>query len=279
MDDFSMPIGMSVGFVREDLESASQVIVALGFEGIEVFLPHLGPGLNGVTLMPAHAAAARELLEQRGLRTTVLNCIVGNFEPLRGGTSLLAASHRLSAELVLASELGADRVLIWDCETDDTTEIGSAASCLAECVDRAYSMSGLSNPPVVSVELHPNTVGWKHGVSAEIASRLTEVGGGICLDFCHAGVVLGPRFIEHIAPEVLAAVNLVHWSDSDCVTEQLHFPPGRGCVDLIAAVDALAGRGLQMSWDLFSWPSPRAALLAGMADYRGALRRLSSAAR
>lgn len=94
MDDFSMPIGMSVGFVREDLESASQVIVALGFEGIEVFLPHLGPGLNGVTLMPAHAAAARELLEQRGLRTTVLNCIVGNFEPLRGGTSLLAASHR-----------------------------------------------------------------------------------------------------------------------------------------------------------------------------------------
>ena len=40
------------------------------------------------------------------------------------------------------------------------------------------------------------------------------------------------------------------------MSEQLHFPPGQGCVHLEGAQARLAGSGLGVAWDLFSWQAP-----------------------
>ena len=44
--------------LRDDLETAARTIAELGFDGMEVHLSQLGPGMPGVTVYEAHAAAA-----------------------------------------------------------------------------------------------------------------------------------------------------------------------------------------------------------------------------
>ena len=56
------------------------------------------------------------------------------------------------------------------------------------------------------------------------------------------------------------------------MSEQLHFPPGQGCVDLEGAQARLAGSGLGVAWDLFSWQAPRHAIVNGMSRYLEAVR-------
>ena len=217
------------------------------------------------------------MLEAKGLEATVLNCITYAYKPLEGAESLREAGRLIAGYLELADALGCKRVLLWDCESDDPEILPHAASRLAESVVIGNDLSGLGQSVLTSFELHPNTVGWKYGLAAEVASKLSEVGAGVCLDFCHAGVAFGPDFMDAIEPEVDRAINLVHWSDSDCATEQLHFPPGRGIVNLQAAESALQGRDLQVSWDLFSWPAPREAIEKGMGRYLEALERVNGA--
>ena len=70
----------------------------------------------------------------------------------------------------------------------------------------------------------------------------------------------------------LAAVNHVHFSDTDCVTSELHFPPGRGVLDLDAIMGRLSGLEVAVAWDLFGWPAPRAAIRDSFAAYAGYVR-------
>lgn len=105
---------------------------------------------------------------------------------------------------------------------------------------------------------------------------MREVGAGICLDFCHFGVAWGQDFLSQIDGDMLDAVNHIHYSDTDCKTRELHFPPGRGVLDLDAILDNLAGRSLSAAWDLFSWPRPIQAITDGFETYRRSVAKLAS---
>jgi sugar phosphate isomerase/epimerase len=67
---------------------------------------------------------------------------------------------------------------------------------------------------------------------------------------------------------VVAAIDHVHFSDTDAKTSELHFPPGEGVLDLEAIVARLAGKPIAFSWDLFGWPGPRHAVRARMSVYQ-----------
>jgi sugar phosphate isomerase/epimerase len=102
------------------------------------------------------------------------------------------------------------------------------------------------------------------------------VGAGICLDFCHFGVAWGQDFLSQVDGDMLEAVNHIHYSDTDCRTRELHFPPGRGVLDLAALTDVLAGRRLSAAWDLFSWPTPIQAITDSFDTYRRFVAQVSS---
>jgi sugar phosphate isomerase/epimerase len=269
--DAGLAIGATVPFARLDLESAAAELLAIGFEAVEVHSLQLGPGLPGVPVHERHAAAAGEGLRAAGLPATTLNAAgEPGFEPLGDRE---AAVDALARTLRLGAALGAVRVLCWDGRVADPADAAAAPARLAGVVDDARRRAALPDPPAVSVELHPFTFALAHGLVAETAAALREVGAGLCLDFCHFGVALGPAFADGLDDETLAAVNHVHLSDGDCVSSELHLPLGEGVLDVDGLAGLFAGREVALAWDLFSWPLPRAGLRAGFARYRGLVAR------
>jgi len=267
--DAGLLIGMTVPFARLDLEAAATELLTLGFEAVEVHTLQLGPGLPGVPVHERHAAAAGDGLRAASLPPVTLNAAgAPGFEPLGDEAAREQAIETLARELRLASALGAIRVICWDGRAGDPGQAASAPERLAAVIDAARRRSGLSDPPVVSVELHPFTFALAHGLVRETGAALREAGAGICLDFCHFGVALGRRFGDELDEDVLAAVNHVHLADSDCISSELHLPLGEGVLDLPGLTARFAGRGVALAWDLFSWPLPRAGLRAGFERYR-----------
>jgi sugar phosphate isomerase/epimerase len=272
--DAALPVGMTVPFARLDLEAAAAELGAIGFEAIEVHSLQFGPGLPGVPVHERHAAAAGDGLRAAGLPPTTLNAAgAPGFEPLGDESDRERAVETLAHDLRLAAALGAVRILCWDGRAADAREASSAPDRLAAVVEAARRRSRLAEPPAVSVELHPFTFALAHGLVGETAAALREAGAGICLDFCHFGVALGPDFAAGLDDDVLAAVNHVHLADSDCVSSELHVPLGDGVLDVDGIADLFAGRDVALAWDLFGWPLPRAGLRAGFARYRALVAR------
>lgn len=261
-------IGMTVGFPRLDAEVAAGLLVEFGFEAVEVHLLQLAPGVAGVPVFEGHAAALGESLRDAGLVVSTLNCAgAPGFEPLVGSAAWEAAADELARQLRLAEAMGSPRVLCWDGSLPPEGDPAAAPRLLAECVGAALERSGLSDPPGVSVELHPFTFALERRLVPELGEALREAGAGICLDFCHFGVALGPAFLDELDAAVLEAVNHVHFADTDCVTSELHFPPGKGVLDLEAIVSRVAGLDVALAWDLFGWPAPRAAIREHLPTY------------
>lgn len=266
--DTGLRIGMSVVLMRDDLETATTTILGLGFDAIEVHLDHLGPGMPGVPIFERHAEAAGELVRRHGLRVGTLNAVADpSFDPFGGSEAFEATARALALQLRLAAAMGSPRLLIYEGRLAEADELPRASDTLARCIDQARQVSGLADPPVISVECHPFTWALAHRRLPQLARALASVGSGICLDFCHFAVALGPDFMAEIDDEVLGAINHVHFADSDAATPELHFPPGLGVLDLEAIARKLAGRGLAIAWDLFGWPGPRTAIRATMPAY------------
>jgi sugar phosphate isomerase/epimerase len=269
-----MLVGMTVATPRLDFEAAVAEIAAAGYHGVEVFSGQMGPGVFGVQAEAAHARVSRAYLERRGLVPVTLNSIDGSFDPLRAPERSVQA---LARHLRLADALGVPRLLIWDGIHDETAVVApnAAPQHLADSIVAARGACGLDRFPAVSVELHPFTFTFAHGLLEETAAALASVGAGICLDVAHFGVALGADFAAKLTGSVLDAVNHVHWCDSDCRTDALHIPMGQGVVDLAQLEAALAGRPLVIALDLFAWPAPREAMREVRDAYAEVVRRHS----
>lgn len=272
--DHGKLIGMSLIAGRDDIETAAATVRDLGFEAMEIHASQIGPGLPGVPVFEAHAAAVGDVVRRAGMIVSTLN-VVGDatFDPLGGPAALAATVDGLAAHLRWAAAMGAPRVLIWEGRLARRDDVDAACATLAQAIASATERSGLTDPPAVSCELHPFTFALKHRALPQLAGALRSAGAGICLDFCHCAVALGPDFIDAFDDDVMAAVNHVHYCDSDATTSELHFPPGDGVLDLDAIGARLAGRPLALSWDLFGWPGVRHAVRARFDTYSAFVRR------
>lgn len=268
--DRDLLIGMSLMFPRLDIESAAAALAEFGFQGLEIHLFQIGPGVIDLPIGEAHAEVAGDAARAAGLFVSTLNAAgAQGFEPLHDPAT---AADELARLLRLAHAMGAVRLLVWDGRLAAGGDDTSAPETLAECVARGIDRSKLSRPPEVSVELHPFTFALQRGLVGEAAAELQGVGAGICLDPCHFGVALGSTFVDHLDQAILEAINHVHWADSDCATSELHFPPGAGVLDLESLAGKLAVVDAAVAWDLFAWPAPRAAIEAGLPAYRRLVR-------
>jgi sugar phosphate isomerase/epimerase len=268
--DHGKLIGMSLIAGRDDIETAAAAVKELGFDGMEVHAHQLGPGLPGVPVFEAHAAAVGDVLRSAGLIVSTLN-VVGDatFDPFGGPDALETTIDGLATHMRWAAAMGAPRVLIWEGRVEKREDVETACRTLAQAIEAATGRSRLECPPPVSCELHPFTFALKHRTLPELAAALTTVGAGICFDFCHFGVALGRDLLNYLNHDVVGAINHVHYSDTDTKTSELHFPPGEGVLDLDAIRDRIAGKQIALSWDLFGWPGPRRVVRERMDVYRG----------
>jgi sugar phosphate isomerase/epimerase len=267
-------IGMSVALPRLDIESAIGELADLDFDAVEVHLAQIGTGVPSVPVFERAAEEVAELARRAGLCVTGLNAVDDpSFAPFGDGEARERTVQGLAHHLRLAAAMDARTVVIWDGRTADRSEAARAPALLAECIQRALERCALQAPPAVSIELHPFTFGLAHDVLGELAQALLSCGAGICADFCHLGVARGALFHEGLA-EIAGAINHVHFSDSDCESSELHMPPGLGVLDLDTICDVvIAGRDLDIGWDLFGWPAPREAMREHRAGYLRALER------
>lgn len=210
-----------------------------------------------------------------GIKVSSFN-VVGRerFAPHAGRSAMESSVACLADDLRWGAAMGAQRVLVWDgCPSDDEAE--QAPASLRRCIEEARKRSDVREPPEVSVELHPFTFALHHDRLKALSDQLLECAAGICLDFCHFGVALGPDFVERLDEQVLGAVNHVHFADTDCITPELHFPPGMGRLDFARLGEALAGLDVAIAWDLFAWPAPRRAIEECKETYAAFVNRVS----
>ncbi len=122
--DHGKLVGMSVVLMRDDLETAAQTIRDLGFEAIEVHGSHISPGMPGVTVYDAHAAAAGDLIRRIGLDVSTLN-VVGDasFQPFDGPDALRATADAMGRHLRWAAAMGSPRILIWEGRVASASEV------------------------------------------------------------------------------------------------------------------------------------------------------------
>jgi sugar phosphate isomerase/epimerase len=252
--------GMTIALPWLGVEAAVRELARMGFDAAEIFLGQVRPGPLDLEPSEAQAAAVGELVRGLGVHVGFLNTIVDPAADPVGAPD--EAAHRLARDLRLADAMGAEGVLMWDgfVPEPDSRAIASAAQSLASVVERGRRLSGLTSTTRVTVELHPFTWALRHRRVAELAEALARSGAGICVDYCHFAVALGRDFLDALEAGVLACVNHVHWSDSDCETSEVHFPPGRGVLDLDGIDRHLRGAAPSVAWDLFGWPAPLAAL-------------------
>jgi len=273
--DSGLLIGMTIGFPRHGAEDAADLLASLGLEAVEIHVLQLGPGLAGAPVFEGHASALGEALRERGLIVSTLNGAGGSgFEPHHDWDG---AADELARQLRLAAALGSPRVLCWDGRLAPGADASAAPRRLADCIAAGLERSGLAEPPEVSVELHPFTFALERRAVPELAEELQRIGAGICLDFCHFGVALGPGFASSLDARVLAAVNHVHFADTDCTTSELHFPPGRGILDLESIMSHISRLEVAVAWDLFGWPAPQAAIRESLTTYAQYVRERAAA--
>ncbi len=269
-DDTGKLIGMSAWLALEDVEQACETMRGLGFEALALLFTQVGSRLIPARVFDGHYAAAGQVVRDAGLEVSTLNCIEGAplFDPFSSEESRRASAERLAEHLRHAAAMGAPGILIWDGELGVGDDPAGAAAQLTDCIGRARDVAGASAAELsVSVELHPFTFGLAQHRLEDLAQRLPEVGAGFCVDFCHFGVAHGGDFLEWLTPTVTDAVNEIHYADTDCVTSEFHYPPGRGQLDLDALYRHFAGRGLPAALDLFQWPAPRSGAREGMKPY------------
>ena len=96
---------------------------------------------------------------------------------------------------------------------------------------------------------------------------------GVTYDSCHFGVGLPDGYTDAIK-KLGTRIKCVHLSDSDTRSSEVHFPPGRGCLDMDGIVAALKGVGFagDLMVDMWLYPLPERALREGMAYLRRVLR-------
>ncbi len=267
--DASLLIGMTLSAASE-IEPAMDIAAGQGFNAVEVHVSQLSPSRLVVRTTPAHAGAVFDALAERHLQPSTLNATgYADFDPHSGPEAWERSCEAVAHLLRVAAAMHAPRLLLWDGIVSNWAGEESATDVLLACLDEGRIRSGLSDIPEISLELHTFTYVLKHGVLTNFARRIGEAPGiGVCLDFCHFGVALGPKFHESLTEDVLQVVDHIHFADTDCLTSEFHFPPGRGVLDLSLLADLLAGRGLAAAWDLFSWPTPAMAVAQSFDAYR-----------
>ncbi len=121
----------------------------------------------------------------------------------------------------------------------------------------------------------PFTLGMDVEFIKQLCDRLSREHFGILFDFCHFGVGKPTSYVQAIY-ELGDRIQHLHYSDSDQQTSELHFPPGKGKLDLEAMDRALRDIGFRgtSTLDLYGYPLPEQGYRWGLPRYREGLERI-----
>jgi sugar phosphate isomerase/epimerase len=269
-----MIIAGSIAFNDYPLEDALMRIRACGFDGVEMWQPHLAK-CRTPALLERFRAEAQDL----GLELFGLNVIGFDwFRPFGTEDELAATRRQLQSDIDYAAALGVQDVMIWE---GVRPERAGRNILEQHCLPRLLAVLGDALAYAerrginILCEPHPFTVGIEDWFAMELYDRLAAPNFGFIYDCCHYGVGRRGDYTRAIA-NLHHRIRHVHFADSDMKTSELHFPPGEGALDLDAVVAALAAIGYRgtISLDLYGWPMPERGAAIGIPHLRKVIDRL-----
>jgi len=266
-----MLIGNPMIFRHWPLEEALRKMLALGYQGIEIWPPQI-EACKTDDLRRQFAEHVASL----GLSLQRLNTAAADyFVPLRSPGTTRQIVLGLQQDIDIAYSLGMRQLLTWEGRrpaSATATDIHGWILDETVSVFREVAAYAQAKGIAVSVEVHPFTLGMDLDFLVALCDRVGSSGFGVTYDCCHFGVGMPEGYAEAI-DRLGSRIHNVHFSDSDQVSSELHFPPGKGCLDLAAIVAALKRIGYRgtMMLDLWLYPLPEEGSRIGVPYVRNVL--------
>ena len=261
--------GNSITFQDYSVEEACQRLAAAGCNAVEMWPPHLAGCRT-----PALLRQFRDFAAELGLELWGLNAVGADyFQPFGGQADYDRTLAGLKGDVDYALELGVADVMVWEGVRPATGDMPDAdllavlVSLFREAIDYARP-----NGVRFTAEPHPFTLGMDNSFMKRLCDQLDRAHFGILFDFCHYGVGQPDGYVQAIY-DLGPRIEHLHYSDTDGFTSELHYPPGKGVLDLQAMNQALvdikfAGTS---TLDMYGYPVPEQGYIWGLPVYRAAL--------
>lgn len=242
------------------VEEALRIFRDAGFTRLEMWVHHLKRAKTG-DLRRSFATFA----QSTGIRMGGLN-VVGEdyFRPFGTDKEVEHTLEMLRSDMHFAKALGTRDVLIWEgrapAGTDETYWVNQLLPRLIELLRAAIDYAKPHGMRFL-VEPHPFTVGMSDYFLIRLCDALDPAHFGVTYDFCHYGVGRKNDYVQAIRA-LGHRIRHLHFSDSDQQTSELHFPAGRGRMDIQAILNAFRDIRYDgtMTLDLYGYPTPVEAL-------------------
>lgn len=271
-----MIIAGSIAFQDFPLEEALVRIRACGFDGVEMWQPHLARCRTPALLSWFGREARANGLELFGLNVIGFDW----FRPFGTEAERADTLGRLKDAMDDAVALGVKDVMIWE---GVRPERAGRNVLEQHCLPRLLALLGPALAHAgerglnILCEPHPFTVAIDDWFAIELHDRLAAPNFGYIYDCCHYGVGRPADYVRAVA-NLGHRIRHIHFADSDMKTSELHFPPGEGVLDLDAIVEAFVAleyRGT-ISLDLYGWPMPERGAAVGVPYLKRVIERLQS---
>lgn len=261
--------GNSITFQHYTLEDACQRLAAAGCNAVEMWPPHLAGCRT-----PALLRQFRDFAAELGLELWGYNAVGADyFQPFGAQANYDRTLAGLKADVDHALELGVEDLMVWegvrpeDGDMPDADLLAVLISLFTEAIDYA-APKGIR----FTAEPHPFTLGMDNHFMKRLCDGLDREHFGVLFDFCHYGVGQPETYVEAIT-DLGSRIQHLHYSDTDGFTSELHYPPGKGALDLAAMNRALADIGFAgtSTLDMYGYPMPEQGYKWGLPLYREAL--------
>lgn len=261
--------GNSITFEAYPVEEACQRLAAAGCNAVEMWPPHLA-GCPTPSLLKQFRDFAAEL----GLELWGYNAVGADyFQPFGSQANYDRTLAGLKADVDHALELGVQDLMVWegrrppDSDMPDPDLLALLVELFTEAIDyaRPRGLRFIAEP-------HPFTLGMDNDFMKQLCDQLDRAHFGVLFDFCHYGVGQPQTYVQAIY-ELGSRIEHLHYSDTDGLTSELHFPPGKGALDLAAMNKALIDIGFvgTATLDMYGYPAPEQGYIWGLPIYREAL--------
>ena len=253
----SIPIiGNPIGYLDDPLERTLEVMAELGYDQIEICHCQIAGFPT-----PELRLQLREFIESLGMKLVGSNVPDSPyFQALNSRDDVKVALAGLQRDIDIAVDLGVDYLITYEGRvppgTTGSTLLGRLLDDTAELLKRGTEYAAQRSIDVY-IEVHPFTLGTNIEFLTRLCDRVCTDEFGVCYDPCHFGVGMPDGYIDAIRT-LDRHVKIVHYCDSDRRSSELHFPPGRGSLDMDGIVQALRDIRFAGRWmlDLFKYPLP-----------------------
>jgi len=241
------------------IEDALRLYARLGYDALEVCRPDVE-----TCKTDAMRRQFAEYASSLGLPLIRYNVAAADyFGPLESKEDSKAVVEGLKHDIDVAAGLGASQMITWEgrAPAGATAEdvhgwiLEETVTLFREALDYAKP-KGIS----ISVEVHPFTLGIDLDFMVKLCDRLDPEYFGVTYDCSHFAVGLPDGYIDAILT-LGSRIKHLHFCDGDKCSSEVHFPPGKGCLDLQGIVDALKRvrfNGTFMA-DMWLYPLPEEA--------------------